>query len=171
MGEQLPFLIKMCPNHLADLDAALRFYGDVAVGELSCDDNIAVAEFDDVAGGVDVGDEEVLVCLDAIGVVVQVGAHIEALDLATDRPTFGLYLNLHAGPRFCTFGDLDCIEVQVGRRAGQSLHGDASHRDLLDQLLVVRIERIEAVNFGVRDLVSCRVAQHHERTEPRQCFQ
>ena len=161
----------MRPNHLPDLNAALGFFGDVTVGELSSDDDITVAEFDDVAVGVDVGDEEALVRLDAIGDVMQVGTHIKALDLARDRPTFGLYLDLHAGPWFCALGDLDGIEVEVGRRAGQSLHGDASHRDLLDQLLVVRIERVEAVNFGVLDLVSCRVAQHYECIEPRQCFQ
>ena len=50
---------------------------------------------------------------------MEVGAH-QALDLARDRPTFGLYLDLPRGPRFCALGDLDGIGYRVGRRASQS---------------------------------------------------
>ena len=52
------------------------FLGHVTVGELTGDDDIAVAQLDDVAVGVDVGDEQALVGLDAAGDVVQVGADV-----------------------------------------------------------------------------------------------
>jgi hypothetical protein len=43
-------------DDFADLDAPLGFLGHVAVGELTGDYDIAVAELDHVAVGVDVGD-------------------------------------------------------------------------------------------------------------------
>ena len=80
-------------------------------------DDVAVAQLDDVAVGVDVGDEQALVRLDAAGDVVQVGAHVEALDLPLDRAALGLHLDLDPGARLGALGDLDRVEVQVGCRA------------------------------------------------------
>ena len=60
--------------------------------------------------------------------------------------------------------DLDRVEVQV-RAASESLDGDAAHRDLLHELLVVGVERVEAVDLVVLDLVGRRVAKHHQRVE------
>ena len=100
---------------------------------------------------------------------MEVGAHIETLDLTLD-PCRGLHLDLHPCARLRTLGDLDGIEVQVGRRSGEPLHRDAPHRDLLHELLVVGVQRVQAVHLGVLDLVGGRVAQQHQCVESRQRF-
>ena len=53
------------------------------------------------------------------------------------------------------------IEVAVG--AAESLLGDAVDGDLFDQLLVVGVEGIEAVDLVVLGLVGGGVAQDEER--------
>ena len=74
--------------------------GDVAVGELAGDDDVAVAQLDDVAVGVDVGDEQALVRLDAAGDVVQVRALASSrLTCRLIGPALGLHLELDAGLR------------------------------------------------------------------------
>ena len=152
-------------DDFADLDAPLGFLGHVVVGKLTCDDDVTVAQLDHVAVGVDVGDEQALVSLDAAGDVVQVGADVEALDLPLDRTALCLHLHLDPSARLGALGDLDRVEIQVGRRPGEALHGDAADGDLLDQFLVVSIECVEAVDLGVLDLVGSRVTQHHEGVE------
>ena len=102
---------------------------------------------------------------------MQIRAHVEALDLPLDRAALCLHLDLDSSTRLGALGYLDRVEIQVRCRARQALHGDAADGDLLDQFLVVGIERVEAVDLGVLDLVGGRVTQHHEGVEPRKCFQ
>ncbi|MCY1462876.1 hypothetical protein D9M71_806960 [compost metagenome] len=61
--------------------------------------------------------------------------------------------------------NLDGLQVQITRRARQAFHRDAAHGNFFHQLLVVCVQRIEAVNLVVRGLVGGRVAQHHQRLE------
>ena len=63
------------------------------------------------------------------------------------------------------------MQVQVARSARQALHRDAAHGDLLHQLLVVGVQRVQAVNLVVRCLVRGRVAQQHQGLELLQGFQ
>ncbi|MGO9502626.1 MAG: hypothetical protein ACLPUO_13860 [Streptosporangiaceae bacterium] len=56
LREELALLVEVRADDFADLDAPLGFLGHVAVGELTGDYDIAVAELDHVAVGVDVGD-------------------------------------------------------------------------------------------------------------------
>ena len=63
------------------------------------------------------------------------------------------------------------MKVQVARGARQALHCDAAHGNLLHQLLVVGVQRVQAVNLVVRCLVRGRVAQHHQGLELLQGLQ
>ena len=166
LREELALLIEMGADHLADLDAALGLLGHVPVGELAGHDDVAVAQLDHVTVGIDVSDEQPLVRLDPAGHVVQVRASVEPLYLTHDRAALGLHLQLHTRPRTRALGDLDRVEVQVRRRPGEALHGDAPYSDLLHQLLVVGVQSVESMHLGVLDAVGRRVAKHHQRVEP-----
>jgi hypothetical protein len=56
-------------------------------------------------------------------------------------------------------------------RAGQVLDGNAPHRDLLHELLVVGIDRVEPVHLGAFDLVGRRVSQGISGVERPKCLQ
>ena len=102
--------------------------------------------------------------LDARGQVVQIRALLNALDLSLDA-ALRLDFQLDAGDRLCALLDFDRVEVQIGGAAGEALHRDAAHRDLLDELLGVSVERIQPVDLVVLDLVGRRVAEQEERVE------
>ena len=51
--------------------------------------------------------------------------------------------------------DLQSVHVQVGGAACKVLDRDAAHRDLLHQLLVIGVHRVETVHLGALDLVGC----------------
>ena len=169
LAEQLTFLVQVSAHNLPNLDTPLLFFGDITIGELPGAHYVAIAQLDHVTIGIDLGDEQTLVGLDPVRHIVKVGAHVESFDLTLD-PGCGLDLDLHPCARLRTLGDLDGIEVQVSRRSGEPLHRDATHRDLLHELLVVRVQRVQAVHLGVLDLVRGRVAQQHQCVESRQRF-
>src|SRR5262249_43693207 len=146
-----------------DLDAALGVLGHVG-GGLADGDDVAAAELDHVPAGVDVGDAQAPVGRDATGGPVQVRARAEPPELARDAGR-GSHLKLYARPGPGALAGLDRVQVEVGRGTRESLHGDAPHRDLLDELLPVRVEGAKPVDLVVLDPVGGGVAQDHQRVE------
>jgi hypothetical protein len=160
--EQLALLVEVGADDLADLDAPLLVLGHV-LGHFAGADDVAVAQLDDVAVRVDVSDEQTLVRLDAAGEVVQVHALAQPLDLPPDARAVCTSSSTRALGKSAPFADLESVDVQVCRAAGQVLDGDAAHGDLLHELLVVGVERVEPVHLGALDLVGRRVAQQQQR--------
>ena len=169
LGEQLALLVDVGADHLPDLDAPLRVVGHVR-GHLPGGDEVAVAQLHDVANRIDVGDDQIAVGLEPTRDVVQPRSCVQPLGLALDA-SCGLHFHLDPCPGFGALGDLDRVQVEVSGASGQAFDRDAPHGDLLDQLLVVGVKGVEAVDLVVLDLVGRRVAQHHQRVEPRQCLQ
>ena len=101
---------------------------------------------------------------------MKVRAHVETLDLPPDARC-RLHLDLDPRTRFGALRDLNGVQVQVGGRSGESFHGDAPHGDLLHELLVVGVQRVESVHLRVIDLVRGRVPEQHQCVEPGQRFQ
>src|SRR3546814_11417167 len=114
----------MRTDDLANLDAPLRLFRDIAVGQLPSGDDVAVAPLDHVTIRVNLGDEQALVSLNAVRYVVQVRTDVEALDLTFDA-SLGLHFNLDPSTRFRTFGNLDRVQVQVRGGSGQAFDRDA----------------------------------------------
>ncbi len=85
----------------------------------------------------------------------------------------GLYLHLH--PRhWIALGDLDALKVQIRIRSGQTLGLNATHFDLLDQLLAERIDRIQTMHLVVDGLAASErdmhgVLRHSTQHEHDQC--
>jgi hypothetical protein len=77
---------------------------------------------------------------------------LDSFDHALDVAARQLLLELDAGLGRLLARNLDGLQVQVARSARQALHRDAAHGDLLHQLLVVGVQRIQAVNLVVRVL-------------------
>ena len=174
LAEEFPFLVQVGTDDLPDLDAALGVLRDVAIGELTGEDNVAIAQLDHVAVRIDVDHDEGPavgpVGLQPVRQIMKVRALLHPLDLPLD-PRLGLDLDLNTGPRRHSLCDLHRFQIQVGGRPGQALHCDAPHGNLLDQLLVVGIQRVQTMDLGVLHLVSRGVPQHHQPIEVRQRVQ
>ena len=113
LREQFALLVKVGAYHLPDLDATLGFLGDVAIRKLPDGHDVTVAQLNHVTVGVDLGDEQSPVRLDAARDVVQVRPDVESLDLPLDRSRLRLHLQLETRPWFVSLGDLDGVQVQV----------------------------------------------------------
>lgn len=160
----------MGTDDLADLDATLLIFCHI-LGYLTRADDVAVAQLDDVAVGVHFPDEQALVRLDAAGNVVQVHTLTQALHLPFDA-LGGLHLQLDPGLREVrALADLQPVNVEVGGAASEVLDRDTTHGNLLHQLLVVCVDRVETVHLGALDLVGRRVAQSEQRVEQAERLQ
>ena len=113
LREQFTLFIEVSADDLAYLDAPLLVLGHV-LGDLARTDDVAVAQLDDIAIGIDVPDEQALVRLDAAGDVVQVHALAQPLHLTLDAQG-GLHLQLDACLRAVrALADLQPVHIQVG---------------------------------------------------------
>ncbi|MNF87476.1 hypothetical protein D3C84_699440 [compost metagenome] len=91
----------------------------------------------------------------------------DPFDIATGQFLLELH-NCHW--RFLA-GNLDGLQIEVRIAARKALHRDTAHRDLLHQLLVVGVERIEPMDLVVIGLVSSGVTQHHQGVKVHQRIQ
>ena len=161
--EQLLFLVQVRLDRLTDLDAADVALGDVAV-RLTGAQHFATREFDRVVHGVDLADREAAILVHLARLHEQVIAELEPPKLALDLAR--LQLHLHLDPRHGgLLRDFDAFEVEIGVGAGQPAGLDAAHRDLLDQLLVVGVQRVQPVNAVVLGPVGRGIAQDEQRLE------
>ena len=133
-----------------NLDAAQRRLGHITSG-VTHGQLKPVGEAQGVGVGVDVRHHEAIaVLVQLVGQVEEVVALGQLLDNAFYIAARQLLFVLDAGLRRLLARNLDGLQVQIARCASQALDRDAAHRDLLHQLLVVGVQRIQAVNLVVR---------------------
>ena len=106
-----------------------------------------------------------LVGLDAVGEIMQVGAHLDLLALTGYRSALGLHLNFKHRSGLGPLGHVDAVKVHISRTTCQALHLDAPDGDLLHELRVIGVDGIQPVNLVVLNLVCGRVPENHKRME------
>ena len=157
------FFFKVRLHRLTNLDAPQCRLVHVARG-FACLQLDAVGETDRIGMGIDIHDDEALVLVQLIRNGEEVIVFTKLAHHALDAIVL-LYLQLDSCDRRFAGGNLDGLQIEVGIGAAQALDGNAAHRNFLHQLLVVRVQRIEAVDFVVRGSVGGGIAQGAERVE------
>src|SRR5690625_3726573 len=161
----------MSTDDLPDLNAALGFLRDVTVSKLSRKHDVTVTQLNHITVRINIDDDQRFtiwaVGFQPVREIVEIRPLLHPLDLTFDR-SLSLDLDLDPCPWQCAFRDLNCFEVEVCREPCQAFDSNATNGNLLDQLLVVRIQCVKAMYLGVLDLVSCGVPKHHQRVESRQ---
>ena len=148
---------------LADLNAAHGGLIHIAYG-IASDQLYAIGEAQGIDARVDVGNDIALVLIQPTGQVIQVVVTPQLTQHPLDT---AVLLDLKFNPRHGRLvgGDFDVLQKQVRVGAGQILDRDPAHVDLFHQLLVIGIQRVEAVNLVVLGFVGGRVAHDHQRVE------
>ena len=114
--------------------------------------------------GVHVGNHVALVLVQLAGLGVQVVTFRQQTQLPGD-PILLPDLHLDPSLRGLVRRNLNRLEVQIGARAGLTLHANSADANLFHQLLVECVQRIQPVNLVVLLLVRGGIAQDEERVE------
>ena len=171
LAEKRPLAFEMRNNRLANLNAAQLFFvhHTHAVAGINL---LAVRESHRRIIAVHVGNSiAVLVFFETARLFVKIKT-LRDMGLFLEQATLALAIKFKSRDRSLVRKHLNAFQVQVALGRRRTAHRNALDTNLFDQVLVVGIHRIEAVNHVVDGVlaVSRRIAQGQQRLEFRKAL-
>ena len=166
--EQLLFFFKVGNDRLPNLHPAHIILRDIA-GYITFADGIAIGKCHNASDRVNFRNDKALILLHLAGDIVEIITHIQC----TEFPLCAALvfdLQLHLCPWRILGGDNDAFQIQIFVCTTQVLDLKALDLDLLDQPLIVSIQRIQRVNQVVLLGVGSGVVQREQGIEFLQRF-